>query len=765
MADMEDTTRQTPSDIYKAILRTLKTDTKRINLVKRDQELILQGWEIYFALDPYDIAEFCFPFSTNMLESLRLPKIEEISRLQNGRWEAIYNVTNRPVLLQRYEKELNDTLDWASWSKFVVTESEILDDYLRELHIKTDADPDETKDVLADLNDNDISSLIAVVTGIISIGFRRLSEIAHKLSLRGSLDDDPKKRLFLRERKNVVDLIIKTFEKYFEKQRPGGNTKARGEDSALRSHKSIEDNNRRDAQAVDQLLQLNEIYNKHQKIILYFSSAPKSLYLDESEEVKKYYPHIDGKPYELVRTATDLFVYMVYKGDSQNTIDRTERAKKRLDQLGRTIATIQELGDAFEDASRGCEHCNINPKAPRCEYGVLCETIKEYGQEIKEKQNLNVNYSLQKRLAAVLEKTANASTPARYKELLQTIKEIQDEADSSRAKDQEMEATVLSLINRVHLVSKIVGAVNREENRKVSCYLNTYPVFLATKGEQFQQIVKKVIHLFHYGWADDAFKQYVDEYLKLRKQLPDDHEGELVGCFLNLIMGQTPQARRQAEKYLTNEKISDDLRREFRYVLCFVLWAAGNHKKAIEVAGEGMRLFPHDGRFPHCRSVIMLSLLDSQPKEEKGSYKPVVEDTEDAIRKFSRALDLPMSNHRLGVCYNNLAYYLSERDFNLVDVNAAEAHLLKLKEEIPEDDWDPAFPEFFHTKGCVLYSKFLESPAPLNRVFLDEAFKAAQKALILFPIKEEHNELVRTIINTYERFKIPEPVADDFQMK
>src|SRR5437870_13267884 len=126
---MDNSIRNTPYDVYESILRVL--NARRIERVLADQELIRDGWQIHFAVDPHDVGKFCFPFSpTSLLSHLKTSKVEEIARLQNGRYEAIYKMAARPILLKPYEEELDAIPNWATWSAYVPTEAELLDRYL-----------------------------------------------------------------------------------------------------------------------------------------------------------------------------------------------------------------------------------------------------------------------------------------------------------------------------------------------------------------------------------------------------------------------------------------------------------------------------------------------------------------------------------------------------------------------------------------------------------------------------------------------------------
>lgn len=775
--------RQTPYNIYRSILQTLNTDTERISLVKSDQELILDGWEIHFAPDIYDLSDFCFPFDPeNIIKDLKPHRVAEKSRLQNGRYEVMYNVAHKPILLESYEEELASFLRWARWSKLVVKDSDFIDLLLSAFDIQKGDDPNEVREILSELTDKDMSSVLVVATNLASTGVNRLGEIVNNLAVHGSLDNKKGEHPILRRRNEVVNIILDRFRQYFEDNKDhkrDDELSSSVDDNTLayRSQEQIEANNRRDAEAFDQLLQLNEIYNKEKHIILYFSSAPKSIYLDRSLELKeRYYPKVNGKPYDLVRTATDLFVYMVYKGDAGETIPRTQAAKHRLSELERLIQQIENIKEAFEEASATCRHCTINIMEKRCDYGVLCDGVKKYGRYIEQREELNVNYSLQKRLAGILEETKNRPPHKRYEEILQTLKGVLDE--KVKTKNQEMEVNLQSSINKADFLSTVVNTSNpkadrllnvvgktrrQQKERKVSCYLNSYPVCLIVKNVPLKKIVQEVLDLFELAWSRESFKGYVGEYLQLdvelNKQGQEHPESELVRCFLYLLMNQAAKARKIADKYLVSDRIDEDVRQEFRYLLCFILWKTGHFTKGIELAGQGAELAAHGGKFLHCRSMIMLSLLHTNSEVKGYSYSDIVHDTQRALEEFSEDHDLSVQTEMLGVCHNNLAYYLSEPKFNLVDLASAEEHLRQLISYISEEKWD-LYPEFYHTKGCVLFKKFKDSSLPADRTLLDEANAAAKRALKLFPKKHEHGELVQLIKETYEqyeRFKMLKP--------
>ncbi len=764
---MRDKTRQTPYDIYEAILGVL--GPKRIEKIRRDQELIRDGWQIHFAIDPHDIREFCFPFSpSSLVAQFKTSIIEKASRQQNGRYEAIYRLSTKPILLEPYIEEVEDIRDWAKWSRYVPTESELLDKYLSYLRIPSEQRPDEIKNALKEITNKDISSLIAIVTGIVSIGIGRLEDVLTNRLVRGMPDitqgsAGPK----LVSRDKVVREACDVFEVYYRQERKRQN---RQDDKRLpskwrqRSEEIIDRNNKRDAQAMDQLLQLNEFYNPQGHIILFLSSSPKSRSLFKRDVLK---PIINGSPYDLVRTARDLFVYMVYRGDSDDPIEKARVAVAKLTELEELFNNVERIRNKFEAVSLQCEHCNKDNQLPRCEFGTHCEGVVRMGEYIAKRQEANITLSLQKRLAQTLENarkdTKWTQKSDKYSGILETIADILKGKPKFKAINEEMEANLQSSLTKAHFVSAFVTSSPTEESIRVSNYLNYHPVRLRVNDKDLKAIVDSVIRILPKGkWSIDKFHEYVGQYLNLDSAWDINVESELVRCFLYLIIGEEGQAASIIEKFLSSEQASwreifaaSDRKfpREFMYLQCFTLWHAKQFQRALDVADEGIKRYRSDGRFYHCRSIIISDVLRSPDAAgvalPPSGWADVVENARIAIKHYSSEMDTDM----IAVNFNNLAYFYSSDIHAGLNLDEAERNLRELTKRIPEKDW-ALYPEFYHTKGTVLHAKFL---ATEDAALLVEAYKAAEKAIEIYPEKAEHGALRKTIKESSEKFAIPLP--------
>lgn len=736
--------RQPPFAVYEGMLKTLNAD--RLGLVKADHELVKNGWSLHFAVDPYDIQEFCFPFSHGDLTEQFLPeKIEQMSRLQNGRYEALYNHAKKPILLQPYEEELDQIKDWIQWSKFVPTEVDLLDKYLSILRIQPLDRPRELRDALAELTDRDISSLLAVVTGMVAIGSKRFNEIYWARLVR---KDDVGVRLSGRTRLDrddfEVNKVFRVLQQFFEQSGPA-NLSEGHEKWAQRSRHMIDRSNLRDAKAVHEILRLNRERNKHKELFLYLSSPLKSGNLFKAAPMNNEWPVIEGRRYYLVRTAADLFVYMVWKGESDDPIVSAEHAVSKLSELQELLKEVEAIRSAFQSASENCAECNGRGQS-RCEFQVYCDGVMKYGQDIASSKDKNIKWPLERRLAAVIEDAKRSLAPdngaQKYSALLDTLSEILGQKGTT-ARGQEMEVA----LTKARFVATFVRPPRLERHPDVSCHLNYYPMRLGINDRDLKVILNDVLALLPIKrWNNEKFNECVNRYLTVDFGRADDEQSELLRCFLYVVMQALDEGRRIADKFLDpNRSLPDRIRQEFRYLNCFLLWQDLKFAAAKSMADDGIKQGAKDGRFHHVRSLIMFTVVRGSDEQD---WDQVIASAEKAREIFNRKKDADME----AVCCNNLAFFLSRPDAAVSEVERVDKYFQRLIQLIPEDEWDPIYPEFFHTKACVLLAKFRsssKSDAAETRLLM-EAHAYAAKAYDLYPAKPQHYQLLR-IINDVAR--------------
>jgi hypothetical protein len=85
--------------------------------------------------------------------------------------------------------------------------------------------------------------------------------------------------------------------------------------------------------------------------------------------------------------------------------------------------------------------------------------------------------------------------------------------------------------------------------------------------------------------------------------------------------------------------------------------------------------------------------------------------------------------------YNNIAWLRCRdwrsKEYNLGEAQAMMDHLLSA---LPESEWLPEFPEYFHTKACIAFEEFRACKAqvpgaPEQRDWLAQKLEEAEEAL------------------------------------
>ena len=206
-------------------------------------------------------------------------EVERRSRLQNGRYEAFYRATSHPILLQPYVTEVEGLVDWATWSKLIEDDAQTLDCYFDLLRMSDRAATEAETEEIIELTHRHLSSAIAIATGIVSTGVKRLRELVEGRLVRSSPDGTIRPLgVQLQPRGPGYEIAFKHFKEAFERllaRQPREINDMRREGRPLRSLTAITDANKRDAEAVSHLLQLNEIYAPHRALVIYLSSAPQ----------------------------------------------------------------------------------------------------------------------------------------------------------------------------------------------------------------------------------------------------------------------------------------------------------------------------------------------------------------------------------------------------------------------------------------------------------------------------------------------------------
>jgi hypothetical protein len=741
---------KTPFDIYQRIVRSISLD--RLSWLRRDQQLLSEGWTLHFAIDPYDIIEFCFPFrpTGDLMRQFRIEWIDEISKGQNGRYEVIYNLSTKPILLDTYLAEMDSIQNWLSWSKYVKTNSDELENYFLQLQVPLDSQPEETRQILLELTKKHINSVIAIVTGMASWGAGRLAEVLQKRLVRGQPEIPGLRHIKLKKRVHVAEIIYQKFQEYFEREYWSKRRSPRAQKKLRRKKELIEASNSRDAEAIDQILELNEHLNKHKHLILYFSSSMKSSCIPESERLRDYLPCIGGTPYNILRTSEELFAYMIYRGESKDKIQRAQVTVDRLMKLEQVLEKIKAVSSEFEKANENCDSC-LHGGSVKCEFSTFCDEVREYGKSIETNREKHVNMALHRNLAQTLEGVKQLPKDKKYRPIFDHIREISNNMKKN-VSAQEFEVTLQACLTKANFVSDFVVHKHREKDTEVSCDLNYYPIRLKLVDKEIESIYSELTDMLgKVEPRDEDFMTTVGEYLKLDAERVEDAQSELLRCFIYLLMQESGRSIAICERFLSKRDIEPEVAQEFLYLLCFSLNQDERFKEAVDRASAGLSNSPNDGRFFHFRSHALYSLWNdtknkeaSQPQDVIGDSLKAASQLQDVIGDSLKAADFFCGEKDTIMCaatLNNLAFFYSWEKLDICDLGRSHEYLSQLQNIFPEEKWYP-YPEFFHTKGSVLYLDYLKTE---NMDMLEEAALNALKALKLYKKKKQHNDLVEMI--------------------
>jgi len=205
---------------------------------------------------------------------------------------------------------------------------------------------------------------------------------------------------------------------------------------------------------------------------------------------------------------------------------------------------------------------------------------------------------------------------------------------------------------------------------------------------------EKRIELF-----DAAYKGFL-ELDALHTENAEEHE--LVRCMLYLAM-PTREGIKKAYELLAKQLAHSDSR-EFKYVFIWAARLAKHYHEGDEVGKRAETEYPTDPRFPHGRLLNIFEWL-KQDGECPYTLGDVVQEAEVALSLYENLPD--NAREELGVMYNDLAYLRSfDPRSTVYDLKIAEENLIRLKQTIPKSEWDPFYPEYFHTEAHLHFEQF-----------------------------------------------------------
>jgi len=272
---------------------------KSLTIFEADLELMLQGFEIRYSIDFFDLIEYSFPFLNKHL-NINLIEDEKSKYVikQLGRHIIFSNFGNfcsKPILL--LPPHLNELIGFmevinSSIETYqnLITKREYLANIIQKLEkIKGDKNMNPIdNDLLYKMINSEGKNIAFVLTPSFESDINFFKNLIHEVDIYG---------------KDIKDYIS-----IYSQTKLMSNSILRDRIEAFRPHPSKLLANSRDAEAIQFVLNLNNSLKLDKKIIFYISSAP---HMERLQRVDPLFYRINGKDYTLIRNSTYFFVSML----------------------------------------------------------------------------------------------------------------------------------------------------------------------------------------------------------------------------------------------------------------------------------------------------------------------------------------------------------------------------------------------------------------------------------------------------------------------
>jgi hypothetical protein len=546
--------------------------------------------------------------------------------------------------------------------------------------------------------ESQFNNLLAVVMGIHSHGTDRFREVIESRLQKISQVEDPyiaEAAAAYKEPTPLYDEILADLEQDLK----GGNW---SEPEYYRKRRAAQC----DAKAVDWLIHMNRYVRRawpeSSHSILYLSSAQKTRRIFSIPSVRRMVEReFSSLRLPLYRSRAQMLA-MIISTESGGPVATVNNL--------RNIRKIVKLRPALQQQPANCEVCVLSGGTPRdCTHFPVCEKIKKLEARREAIQNLGLLGSIET-YGELLK--ARPKDPS-HREYLSYFKQILETEKIGDLAIVRMKATLNLALAEARLEPQQELPDATVNTRSSSYFL---PVPPRVPVGEYRAIVERI---FSYPTLADRIQaktlmmDALKEFDKLdRRTERTDANHELVRCVVYMaereISSDPARCDANALQYAKKMAIEHPkLRAEFD---CIATWSARRLEKYQEghnVIKEALADFPEDARFHHGRSVNTIKWLSDEKQHRFCPLKIT-----DALTDAERAYDLYSRNARehgipMAIQLNNIAMLASENSENAnFNLGKARAKLDQLKRLLPESEWLPEFPAFFHTDANVKYEEF-----------------------------------------------------------
>jgi hypothetical protein len=747
-----------------------------ISPVLDDLEIMRQGGKIYFAVDPYEIVDFCLPINP---ENFSPQDIDEIADDQAALYEIFYVSKKKPVLLSDYTTEFDKIKDHFRYKvSSYYDQAETLETFIREGNLDDSLDGGGPN--LADIEEK-FNIYLAVAMGLFKLGEERFRDVNNRHLAKGLPETSDQ---------NFRNLFAKLNDE-FDRADKGlcNDIYARLRHRPPASLNEKPENDLSDASAIHRLIYLNHALEqahlsgelKQRHVLLYLSNAPKTKTIFTYKEVSQSLPKINGKPFSFWRKRNQIFAYIVYKSKHEDSQQAITESIENLKQAKRLLQDIKDAKPPDWENNK-CSACILdNLKPLDCQGEKICQTLSGILKDVEAYRRTHIpNLGL---CATVIDAASE------YQRLLSSdlsgpgsvYIELFREACDSGIKEVALESMQRKLrwakegVDNLSIGTNIMQMQDRRSMRttlrtprdRITGIDQILPIKPRLQSKKYRTILKAVINYYKSPVSDasyEALTNAYEDYLKLSPKLEEqDPEHSLVKCYLLLAFTAKNRDEEKAYNYLkvllNSARDGSWLKRETRYVLCWAARRLGKFEEANECGKAALAIgeWRYDARFYHGLALNIYSWLSWRNQESPCPYQIVdaISYARAAVDNYQRELrEEKLDNEDvIAANYNNLAYFLT---LNVSDMNThtegerltleqgrqrltrARIYLTKLKELIVKDRWAPDHPEYFHTEAFLEYQECLmdlfgKKDKAYMLAKLAHAEREINKALELYP--------------------------------
>ncbi len=695
---------------------------EEIEQVISDLQFQREGARVYYAVDPYDLFNFCFPITP---DSGREINVDAIAEDQVALHEVFYARPETPILLTEYVREFINFYNYLSGH---IVESydtvEQLQRLVKESGLRSD-DRDEAD--LERILQTNFHVILAVAMGVHSLGLERLKDLMRRrrLSIGYAEPDDQADAETI---KDLFDGYAPTplFESIFRELRF---------DAAM-ERQSV--SNFIDARVVDRVLYLNKALDetfkagglRHRYVILYLSSAKKSKRIFSLPAVRDALPVLGGVKYNVLRTRRQLFCHAAQKSVAADPLDALRETVKNLLAVGGVLRQAHRLeASFFRSALSDCADCVFQTGgSPDCPLKEFCTSVREMyegvGRRRMEIDNLGLLSKVEayRHLLTAAPENLHQSYRELFAEVMRSgIKDVALEKMHQKLRMMQAQSEFAYLFKEGFSLAEERRALWSGKDSVIDLD-QSLPLKPRLTQAKYKEVWGQIVTYYRDPTDFESLESAYHRFIELGPDADGhDLDSSVIRCFLYLVLGRgegEERARVHLRETLADKrrlKLNPSLERECLYLLCWVARRTGRFAEADACARDGIGKWEDDARFFHGRCLNTLSWL-SRNETSPGCPHTL----RDAIRDAERAIDLygkggPADRDMVAANYHNLALLYAREAESVRPSHEERVGLLtlsrkflrKVKRSTPKDSWSPGRPDYFFTEALVEYQEYL----------------------------------------------------------